>query len=103
SFEIELPPELKRRGVHPVFHASLLRIHVPNNDELFPGRMDLTVGLPEAIDVTEWRLNRFVAHKGVGNSALFQAEWSSGDLTWLPHSEASKFPALQDYFEILGV
>ena len=32
SFKIELPPELKRRGVHPVFHASLLRVHVPNDD-----------------------------------------------------------------------
>ena len=36
SFKVDLPSELKRRGVHPVFHASLLRIHIPNDDRLFP-------------------------------------------------------------------
>ena len=36
SFMIDLPPELKRRGIHPTFHANLLRIHLPNNDCLFP-------------------------------------------------------------------
>ena len=32
TFEIDLPSELKRRGFHPKFHSSLLRIHVPNDD-----------------------------------------------------------------------
>ena len=40
SFKLELLVHLKRRGVHDVFHSSLLRIHVPNDDRLFPGRMD---------------------------------------------------------------
>ena len=40
SFKLELPVHLKRRGVHDTFHSSLLRIHVPNDDRLFPGRMD---------------------------------------------------------------
>ncbi len=31
-FRLELPSNLKSRGIHDVFHASLLRIHVPNND-----------------------------------------------------------------------
>ena len=38
AFELELPLEMKNHNIHPVFHASLLRIHVPNNDRLFPGR-----------------------------------------------------------------
>ncbi|KZV91302.1 hypothetical protein EXIGLDRAFT_593158, partial [Exidia glandulosa HHB12029] len=38
TFKIDLPSELKARGVHPMFHASLLRIHVPNDDRRFPGR-----------------------------------------------------------------
>ena len=29
---------MKNHNIHPVFHASLLRIHVPNNDRLFPER-----------------------------------------------------------------
>jgi len=32
SFRLDLPSRLKQRGVHDVFHASLLRIHHPNND-----------------------------------------------------------------------
>ena len=37
SFRLELPAHLKKRGVHDVFHSSLLRIHIPNDDRLFPG------------------------------------------------------------------
>jgi hypothetical protein len=37
SFKLELPMHLKKRGVHDVFHSSLLRIHAPNDDRLFPG------------------------------------------------------------------
>ena len=36
SYQIELPSELKKRGIHDVFHASLLRIHHPSDDRLFP-------------------------------------------------------------------
>jgi hypothetical protein len=38
SFRLELLPKLKRRGVHNVFHAKLLRVHHPNNVRRFPGR-----------------------------------------------------------------
>jgi hypothetical protein len=37
-------------GVHPVFHASLLRIHVPNDDRLLPGRLGT-----QATDLVEER------------------------------------------------
>lgn len=37
SFKLELPSELKQRGTHAAFHASLLRIHVHNGDRCFPG------------------------------------------------------------------
>ena len=32
---LELPPELTARQVHPTFHMSLLRAHVPNDDVRF--------------------------------------------------------------------
>lgn len=47
SFQIDLPASLRSRGVHDVFHASLLRIHKPNNDRLFP-RM---IGLANCTDL----------------------------------------------------
>lgn len=34
-FKLDLPAELKQRGVHSAFHANLLRIHVPNDDQRF--------------------------------------------------------------------
>lgn len=56
SFRIELPLHLKKRGVHDVFHSSLLRIHTPNDDRLFPGRMDTQLGeSPDAED--EWAVD----------------------------------------------
>ncbi|OAX34377.1 hypothetical protein K503DRAFT_698858, partial [Rhizopogon vinicolor AM-OR11-026] len=38
SFLLDLPSDLKQRGLHPAFHAHLLRPHVPNDDRRFPGR-----------------------------------------------------------------
>src|ERR1700742_4885253 len=38
TYELELPPELMKRGIHPKFHVSLLRPHVANDVELFPNR-----------------------------------------------------------------
>ena len=35
-FKIELPMELKRWGIHDIFHVSLLQIHITNDDQLFP-------------------------------------------------------------------
>lgn len=51
--QIDLPANLRRRGIHNVFHASRLRIHVPNDDRLFPGRLDSQVAELEDRD-NEW-------------------------------------------------
>jgi hypothetical protein len=32
SFRIDLPDHLKQQGVHPMFHSSLLQIHIPNDN-----------------------------------------------------------------------
>jgi len=37
SYKVDISARLKQRGIHDVFHASLLQIHVPNDDRLFPG------------------------------------------------------------------
>ncbi|KAF8808284.1 hypothetical protein BYT27DRAFT_7050766, partial [Phlegmacium glaucopus] len=61
SFHLDLPSHLKQRGVHPVFHASLLRIHVPNDDRLFPGRMDTQLGTTPEAD-GEWAVDKILSH-----------------------------------------
>ncbi|KAG6913986.1 hypothetical protein DXG01_003037 [Tephrocybe rancida] len=69
SFRIQLPAPMRQRGIHDVFHASLLWIHKPNDDQLFPGRMDeQVVGTNEG----EWAADKIVAHKGASTNALFE-------------------------------
>ena len=59
SFRIDLPDHLKRRGIHDVFHASLLHEHVPNDDRLFPGRMDTQIGNTPDTE-GEWAVDRIL-------------------------------------------
>ncbi|KNZ73356.1 hypothetical protein J132_07654, partial [Termitomyces sp. J132] len=37
SCQVAISHNMKRQGIHNVFHAALLRIHKPNDDQLFPG------------------------------------------------------------------
>jgi hypothetical protein len=101
SFRIALPANLKSRGLHDVFHASLLRIHAPNDDRLFPGRLDSQI---EYLGGTEgeWMIERVRTHAGQGSGALFEVLWKSGDVTWLPYEQISKSTALEDYLESQG-
>jgi hypothetical protein len=102
SFRVELPANLRSRGLHDVFHASLLRIHAPNDDRLFPGRLDSQI---EYLGGTEgeWMIERVKTHAGQGSGALFEVLWKSGDITWLPYEQISKSTALEDYLESLGI
>lgn len=68
SFKIDLPAHLKKRGVHNVFHASLLRIHVPNDDHLFPGRLDTQLGEGPDVD-SEWAVDKILSHTSLGENS----------------------------------
>lgn len=83
-FRIELPGELKRRGIHDVFHSSLLRVHEPSDDRLFPGRLASQVAELDDTE-NEWAIDKLVSHKGSGTSTIFEALWRSGDRTWVPY------------------
>ena len=102
SFQLDLPPQLKRRGVHDVFHSSLLRIHIPNDDRLFPGRMDTQLAGDEDTE-GEWAVDRISAHAGKRTDSVFEVHWKSGDITWLPYYQITHLQALTDYFELLGI
>jgi transposase InsO family protein len=102
SYVIELPDELKRRGVHPVFHASLLRIHLPNDDRLFPGRLiNQVTDMGESTN--EWSVQEISSHRGSGPEAIFEVKWTAGDSTWLPYNKIAHLNALSNYLELLGV
>ena len=102
SFRIDLPSHLKQRGVHDVFHSSLLRIHVPNDDRLFPGRLDTQIGEgPENDD--KWAVDKIISHAGSADNAVFEILWKSGDVTWLPGYQIKHLQALEMYLELLGV
>lgn len=80
SYTVALPSSLKRRGIHDVFHASLLQVHEPNDDRLFPGRLDNQVAELEDQD-GEWAIDRIASHRGTRDEAIFEAVWKSGDRT----------------------
>lgn len=101
SFLLDLPSELKQRGIHPAFHAHLLRLHVPNDDRRFPGRQlrqIADIGVPE-----EWSVARIADHTGQSTDSTFKVEYTTGDHVWLPYHVVSRLEALGQYLESLGV
>ena len=102
SFQIELPPHLKQRGVHDVFHASLLRIHVPNDDRLFPGRLFTQLN-PGSENESEWAVDKILSHSGSSLDAIFEVWWKAGDITWLPYLQIEHLNALKEYLDLQGV
>ena len=71
AFELELLLEIKNYNIHPVFYTLLLRIHVPNNDRLFPGReVGQVTGLSD--ENQEWTVDSIETHAGKGRTTLFK-------------------------------
>jgi hypothetical protein len=63
SYHLELPDCMKQHGIHDVFHSSYLRLHMPNNNRLFPGRLDNQVADFEDKE-HEWAVEKILSHKG---------------------------------------
>ena len=101
---LELPPELTAQWVHPTFHVSLLRAHVPNNDVRFP-RCDTNAYYDfRAADEPEWFVNKILAHRWVDSTGLeLQVRWTLGDVTWEPLASCKELAALDEYLELRGV
>lgn len=102
SFELDLPTDLKKRTVHPIFHALLLHVHIPNDDRLFPGRHHSQVGFTLKPD-GEWKVRSVINHKGCGKDAEFEIGWATGDRTWMSYESITDLPALSEYFEAKGI
>ena len=103
TYTLELPPDLRARGIHPVFHASRLRRHEPNDSVLFPYRESLApydLGKPEDV---EWLVDEIINHRWDRGKLDFLVKWSLGDTTWEPYSECKDLEALDRYLELRGV
>lgn len=101
SFKLDLPAELRQRGVHPSFHVNLLRIHVPNDDRRFPGRqINQIISLGNS---KEWAVDEILTHHGKGSDALFKLKWKMGDHAWFLYPEIADLEVVNQYLEAQGV
>ena len=92
SFELALTPPYTR--LHPVFHASLLRPHVPSDAALFPGRAPITHPPPDlaggdqqtfvAEAVIDKRIRRARNGRNVTEYLVRWAGYTADDDTWEP-------------------
>lgn len=102
TYKLDLPPELLSRGIHPVFHAKLLRVHIANDDRRFPARS--TQQITHLNDNADNQIaQRVTTHIASGIRAWFEIEWQSGDRTWLPYHQVKHLSALDSYLENLGI
>lgn len=102
SYQLDIPPRLRQRGLHDVFHASLLRIHVPNDDRLFPGRLETQVAdFPDLEN--EWAVDKIITHVGQRKHSVFKVLWASGDTTWMTYQEIRDLEAFRSYLDTQGV
>ncbi|TFK78812.1 hypothetical protein K466DRAFT_452655, partial [Polyporus arcularius HHB13444] len=102
TYQLDLSEELRARGIHNAFHASLLRPHFPNDDRRFPGRQFHQIpGFGER--PREWSVDRILSHAGAGTDAEFEVQWSTGDVTWAPYRDVKHLQVLEEYFEALGI
>ncbi|KIM36738.1 hypothetical protein M413DRAFT_56048, partial [Hebeloma cylindrosporum] len=87
--------------VHDVFHASLLRIHVPNDDRLFPGRQFNQLNAGDDAE-SEWAVDKILSHSGSSQDSVFEVLWKAGDITWLPYLQIEHLHALKEYLDLQG-
>ena len=102
SFKLELPNELKQTEVHNIFHLSLLRIHISNNDRLFPGQQENQLTLRPEVE-EEWAVEEALSHYGSKGDIIFELKWKSGDITWLPSHDIAHLQVLKHYLDAQGV
>lgn len=102
SFRVKLPSTLTRRGVHDVFHASLLRVHEPNDDKLFPGRLDTQVFDLEDLE-GGWMAEKILSHKSVNGNLEFNILGGNGDTKWVKYDDCKDLLVVGQYLEAKGM
>ena len=47
-------------------------------------------------------MERILSHAGSRTNSVFEIEWKSGDITWLPYYQITHLQALTDYLDLYG-
>ena len=106
NIKLDLPEELRKRRINPVFHVDLIKPYIANDDERFPRRESLTAydfGQP---DEAEWHVDEILAHRWGGTREKdleFLVQWTLGDTTWEPFDSCKDLQALDEYLQLRGV
>ncbi|ESK82626.1 reverse transcriptase-rnase h-integrase [Moniliophthora roreri MCA 2997] len=103
TYELELPEDLKKHRIHPVFHVSLLWPHGENDEILFPNRSKAEPYDFGAPPDTEFFVDSIEGHEWRQDGIYFTIWWTLGDLTWQPYTDVKELRALDEYLRITGV
>ena len=104
TITLDLLPELTAQRVHPMFHMSLIRAHVPNDNERFPHHDAKSYYDFGAADKPEWFVNKILGHRWVNQSKWeLQVCWTLGDMMWEPLMECKELQALDKYLDLYSV
>ena len=103
NYTLELPEELRARNIHPTFHVSVLKPHIPNDDDQFPS-CDVRTFYDFGQDADiEWEVDKILAHQWDRQALKLLVKWNLGDATWEPLRLCNKLSALDDYLSLRGV
>src|SRR6202040_3969101 len=100
---LDLPPELKARRIHPLFHVFRLHTFNANDNKLFPRREARAYYDFCKAEDNKWLVDKIIAHQWKGTKVSFLVQWNLGDTTWEPYSECKDLMALDRYLELLGI
>ncbi|EJD38092.1 hypothetical protein AURDEDRAFT_31034, partial [Auricularia subglabra TFB-10046 SS5] len=96
AYTLDLPPELKKRRIHPTFHANLLREYIESDDMRFPGRQ-----LPETSQLNdlafETTVHEIVGYRWNEKRPVFFVTWSDGLTTQEDYATVAQLQAFDDF------
>jgi transposase InsO family protein/Tfp pilus assembly protein PilV len=103
AYRLKLSDDLKSRGMHDVFHVSLLKPYIKNDDQRFPNREAQRFYDIKGEEKSELEIKQIIEHLGTGTHARFHTRMSDGTLAWHPLLALKGTPALSAYLELHGV
>ena len=102
-YTLDLPPELKARRIHPMFHVSRLCPFLRNDNKVFPKWEVRTYYDFSDTEDDEWLVDDIIAHRWEGKTVSFLVQWNLGDMTWESYPTCKELEALDRYLELLGI